>query len=518
MTEILETVERWRAAGRKVAIGTVVAVEFSAPRDPGAAMAVNDAGEVAGSVSGGCVEGAVYEEAQDVLRSGRPRLVTYGISDADAISVGLTCGGTLHVFVEMLDDEVFAALARAVRADRPIAVATHLDGATAGAKRVVDGDGKSFGSLGSAGLDHAVAGEAAALLATGETAVRTFGQDGEPVGVEVRVFINAFAPKPNMYVFGAIDFSRAMVHVGKDLGYRVSVIDARPIFATKQRFPQADEVVVSWPDEFLTNAPVEERTALIILTHDVKFDIPLIQVALRTPAGYIGAMGSRKTHANRIARLREAGIGEQQLARISAPIGLDIGARTPEETAISIAAEIIALRTGRQGGRLTGGAESGSRRRARFVCGQHVIVEDAFDVDAPVDAVWSLLKDIPRVASCIPGVEVTEVIDPRTYRAKASVKVGPVSVSYNATIAVESLDEAAHRAELAVKGDESRGRGGVSAKLISEVLPREGGSHVTLKSDAKISGIVATVGGRLIEGVAKKTIATFAENLRKLIA
>ncbi len=357
MIDILETLERWQGDGRQVAIATVVAVEFSAPRDPGAAMAVNDRGEVAGSVSGGCVEGAVYEEAQDVLRTGRARLVTYGISDADAISVGLTCGGTIHIFVEMLDGEILRRIARAARRDMPIALAIGLDGGIAGHERLVTNDGDTYGSMGNDGLDHAVSGEARALLAAGDTVIRTFGAEGEPVGLDVRVFIRSFAPKPNMYIFGAIDFSRAMVHVGKDLGYRVSVIDARPIFATRQRFPHADEVVVEWPDEFLGKAPIDERTALVILTHDAKFDIPLLQVALRTRAGYIGAMGSRRTHAERVEQLRAAGVSDADLARIKAPIGLDIGARTPEETAISIAAEIIAMRSGRKGGSLSKGTE-----------------------------------------------------------------------------------------------------------------------------------------------------------------
>jgi xanthine dehydrogenase accessory factor len=357
MIDILETLERWHGDGRRVAIATVVAVEFSAPRDPGAAMAVNDRGEVSGSVSGGCVEAAVYEEAQDVLRTGRPRLVTYGISDADAISVGLTCGGTIHIFVEMLDAEILRRIAQAVRGDAPIALSIGLDGAFVGHERLVTGDDDAYGSMGNDGLDHAVTGEARALLAAGDTVIRTFGADGEPVGLDVRVFIRSFAPKPNMYIFGAIDFSRAMVHVGKDLGYRVSVIDARPIFATRQRFLHADEVVVEWPDEFLNRAPIDERTALVILTHDAKFDIPVLQVALRTPAGYIGAMGSRRTHAERVEKLRAAGVTEEELARIKAPIGLDIGARTPEETAISIAAEIIAMRSGRKGGSLSKSTE-----------------------------------------------------------------------------------------------------------------------------------------------------------------
>ena len=250
---------------------------------------------------------------------------------------------------------IFDRLAAALRTDTPVALVTRIDGAQAGAKLLVFA-GEVLGDLGTPGLNAAAAGEARALLAVGQTAMRTFGEDGEPVGVEVRLCIAAYAPKPDMYVFGAIDFSRAMARIGKYLGYRVTVIDARPIFATKQRIPDADDVVVAWPDEFLSGAPVDNRTALIVLTHDVKFDIPLLQVALRTDAGYIGAMGSRRTHANRIEELRRAGVSDADLARISAPIGLDIGARTPEETAISIAAEIVALRERRHGGRLAEGS------------------------------------------------------------------------------------------------------------------------------------------------------------------
>jgi xanthine dehydrogenase accessory factor len=249
---------------------------------------------------------------------------------------------------------IFDRLAEALHADQPVALVTRIDGARAGAKLLVFDD-EVFGDLGTPGLNVAAAGEARALLAVGETAMRTFGENGEPVGVEVRLFIAAYAPKPSMYVFGAIDFSRAVARIGKYLGYGVTVIDARPVFATKARIPDADEVVVAWPDEWLERAPVDSRTALIILTHDVKFDIPLLLVALRTGAGYIGAMGSRRTHANRIEELKRASVSDADLERISAPIGLDIGARTPEETAISIAAEIIALREKRAGGRLNAG-------------------------------------------------------------------------------------------------------------------------------------------------------------------
>jgi len=241
---------------------------------------------------------------------------------------------------------LFERLALAIHSETPVALATRLDDVRPGAKLLVDTRGVE-GDLGSEGLDRAVAAEARALLSAAQTAVRNFGLDGEPTRLEARVFIQTFAPKPDMYIFGAIDFSRAMATLGKYLGYRITVIDARPVFATPERLPDADEIVISWPDEFLEKARV-----LIVLTHDVKFDIPLLRVALRTEAGYIGVMGSRRTHANRVAALREAGVDDAGLARLYAPVGIDIGARTPEETAISIAAEIIASRSGRAGGRL----------------------------------------------------------------------------------------------------------------------------------------------------------------------
>ena len=351
MIDVIEPIARWRERGLRIAVATVVGVERSAPRDPGSSLAVNSEGEVAGSVSGGCVEGAVYEEAQDAIATGRARLVTYGISDDDAIAVGLTCGGIIDVFIQPLDESLFDDFRAAIRADRPVSLVTRLDGDEVGAQLLVDDDGMR-GRLGSAGLDRAAADEARARLAVGAHARRTLGADGEPIGTDVHLFIEAHAPKPVMYIFGAIDFSRAMAHVGTYLGYRVVVVDARPIFATKQRIPDADEVIVAWPDEYLASARVDARSAIIVLTHDVKFDVPLLQVALKTPARYVGAMGSRNTHAKRITALREAGIGDADLARVHAPIGLDIGARTPEETAISIAAEIVAVREERDGGQL----------------------------------------------------------------------------------------------------------------------------------------------------------------------
>lgn len=249
---------------------------------------------------------------------------------------------------------IFERLANALRTEQPATLVTVIEGEFVGAKLFVD-EQSSAGDLGTPGLNYAAEAEARALLAQGVTAQRSFGRDGEPVGNDVRLFIQSFAPKPDMYVFGAVDFSRAMARIGKYLGYRVTVIDARPVFATPERIPDADRVVVAWPDEFLMRAPVGPRTAIVVLTHDEKFDVPLLCVAVRTNAGFIGAMGSRRTHAERVVALRAAGLGDDELERISAPIGLDIGARTPEETAISIAAEIVAARAGRSGGRLRDG-------------------------------------------------------------------------------------------------------------------------------------------------------------------
>ncbi|MGH8930736.1 MAG: XdhC family protein [Egibacteraceae bacterium] len=359
MRDVLESLQRWYTAGVPVALATVVAVRKSAPRQPGASMAVTPGGEVAGSVSGGCVEGAVFEESQAVLASGAAKRLSYGISDDDAFSIGLTCGGEIDLFVEVLDRQrlpSFETLVASIQAEEPVAVATVLDpggtGLPIGAKLVVWPD-RAEGNLGQEDLDVAVAEDTRGLLLQGQTAQRRYGGQGERRLDDVAVFIQSFAPKPRMYVFGAIDFAAAVARIGSFLGYYVTVCDARKIFATSKRFPQADEVIVEWPHRFLPNAPIDARTVICVLTHDPKFDVPLLEVALRTDAGYIGAMGSRRTHEDRLARLRERGLTEGEISRLRSPIGLDIGGRTPEETAVSIAAEIIQLRWGGGGRPLT---------------------------------------------------------------------------------------------------------------------------------------------------------------------
>ena len=371
MREVMPELLEWWRDGKTVGVATVVATWRSAPRPAGASMLVGPDGEAVGSVSGGCVEGAVYELSQEVVESGEPVLERYGISDDDAFAVGLTCGGILDVFVEKVSVETFpelGAVADDVAAGRPVAVATvieHPDPTRLGRRIVVRPDDVvgtfgltgSVGSLGSTRADDAVVDDARGLLAAGRSETLTYGPDGQRRGEGMRVFVSAYAPKPRMLVFGAIDFAAAVAKVGSMLGYYVTVCDARPVFATKSRFKDADEVVVEWPHRYLAAeveaGRVDARTVMAVLTHDPKFDVPLLEVALRLPdVAYIGAMGSRRTHDDRLKRLVEAGLTSQEIGRLSSPIGLDLGARTPEETAISIAAEIIALRWGGDGGRL----------------------------------------------------------------------------------------------------------------------------------------------------------------------
>ncbi|CCH27817.1 XdhC/CoxI family protein [Actinosynnema sp. NPDC047251] len=360
MRDVLAELARRVAAGETVGVGTVVATFSSAPRPPGAAMLVGAAGEVVGSVSGGCVEGAVYELAQEVVAGGQPVLRRYGVSDDDAFAVGLTCGGIIDVYVEAVSAESFPQLPdvlAAVRAREPVAVATVVGHPDWVGRRLVVWPDRVAGDVPSARARDAIADDARGLLAAGRSATLHYGPDGQRRGEGLAVFVNSFEPPPRLLVFGAIDFAAAMARLGAFLGYRVTVCDARPVFATNSRFPEADEVVVDWPHRYLAREAdegrVDGRTVVAVLTHDPKFDVPLLEVALRLKLGYVGAMGSRRTHDDRVRRLREAGLADDELAGLASPIGLDLGARTPEETAVSIAAEIIALRWGGGGGRLT---------------------------------------------------------------------------------------------------------------------------------------------------------------------
>ncbi|MHC3469794.1 XdhC family protein [Streptomyces sp. 7R007] len=362
MLDIAEELNRWVEQGRDFAVATVVAVGGSAPRQPGAALAVDADGTAIGSVSGGCVEGAVYALCEQALRDGESVLERFGYSDEDAFAVGLTCGGVIDILVTPV---------RAGDPARPVlavALAAAARGEAAAVARIVTGppevlgrallvrpDGSRDGGFGAhPELDRTVAGEAGAFLDAGRTGTLEIGEQGSRCGAPLTVLVESSVPPPRMIVFGAIDFASALVRIGKFLGYHVTVCDARPVFATRARFPEADEIVVEWPHRYLERTAVDDRSVLCVLTHDAKFDVPLLTAALRLPVAYVGAMGSRRTHLERNERLREAGVTERELARLRSPIGLDLGARTPEETALSIASEIVARRRGGSGVPLTG--------------------------------------------------------------------------------------------------------------------------------------------------------------------
>ena len=325
MRDILGTLERWVDAGLPVALGSVVERVGSAPREPGAAIGVSGPGELAGSVTGGCVDPEVVGAAKEVLAGAPGRLLRFGLDDEDSVGVGLSCGGTIAVAVYALDPEIVPALADAVGAASPAAVTVRLDEPGFGEQQLFVGE--------QAG-DSPLADAVHPLLELGESAVV------ETAGGEV-VFVETFAPRPNLYLFGVSEHVTALARLGRFLGYRVTVCDTRSELLTPERMPDADELVAEWPDRFLQTAKVDSRTAICLLTHDRRFDVPGLLEALKTPAGYIGAIGSRRTAAERERLLRAEGAGATDLARIRAPIGLPLGARTPEEVAVAIGAELI---------------------------------------------------------------------------------------------------------------------------------------------------------------------------------
>ncbi|GAA2810554.1 XdhC/CoxI family protein [Saccharopolyspora taberi] len=345
MRDIAEQLLEWAGAGERFAIASVVGVRGSAPRGPGAAMAVKADGAVLGSLSGGCIEGSVHEAALEALRTDQPSRHDYDYDPDDPFAVGLTCGGEIDVHIQPVDPRRDAALVSALRATvrgEPVALARAL---ATGAAVAVWPD-RVEGSTVDPELDDRIAVEARGMLAQDVTGLRALCGDDA-------VFVESWATPPRMLVFGAIDYAAALARQGKFLGYHVTVCDARAVFATAARFPDADEVVVRWPHQYLAECDVDERTVICVLTHDAKFDVPVLERALRGNAGYVGALGSRRTHADRLRRLREAGLTDAELDRLHSPIGLDLRASTPEETAVSIAAEIIATRTRGSGRSLT---------------------------------------------------------------------------------------------------------------------------------------------------------------------
>jgi xanthine dehydrogenase accessory factor len=356
MREVLPALLAAYQRGDKVAMGTVVRTWRSAPRPAGASMLVIDGGEAVGSVSGGCVEGALYEVGNEIIADGGYRYETYGVSDGDAYAVGLTCGGILEVFIEPVNAETWPELpgiSASIEAGEPVAVATIVKGPHGVGRHLVVRESGVEGDLGTSRLNDTVGADVLGLLESGTTGFLHYGSEGERLGTDLEVFVASYSPAPRMVIFGAIDFSAALAKAGKLLGFHVTVVDAREIFATRKRMPDADEVVVDWPHRWLDSQTIDSRTVICVLTHDPKFDVPALKSAVTTKAAYIGAMGSRRTHEDRVIRLKEAGLTDEEIARIHSPIGLDLGARTPEETAISIAAEIVQARWGGSGKALT---------------------------------------------------------------------------------------------------------------------------------------------------------------------
>jgi xanthine dehydrogenase accessory factor len=348
-------VREWIAAGRELAIATLVETAGSSPLEAGAMMMIDADGHVEGSVTGGCIEAALVEEAREVLAGGPPRVRTYGITDDEAAGVGLMCGGTVSVFVERLREEPARVLDEVLAAaieGRPAALAILLDGPEAGSRLGLV-EKRSVGTLAAAELlDRSVEREMGGMLERGITTLRRYGADGAAMGSDLRVHIQAFAEAPRMVIFGAIDFSVAVASLARALGYRATIVDARTPFLASPRFSSVAEVVVDWPDSYLAGQKLSPRDVVLVFTHDPKFDEPALIAALGSGAGYVGALGSRRTQRDRAKRLREAGVAEEEIGRIAAPCGLDIGARTPAETAVSILAEVIAMQHGRAAVRL----------------------------------------------------------------------------------------------------------------------------------------------------------------------
>jgi xanthine dehydrogenase accessory factor len=354
MRDVLATIQNWRAEGKDVALATVVKIEGSAPRREGARLAVSDAGEMSGSVSGGCVENDVIHHAQKVLASGTPRLLNYAISDDMIWDVGLACGGAVHVWIERLADttnpqptpqsQLQIALERALVEEHTIVQAISLDGPTPGEKLLVWPSGETTGSLGSEALDRQVVADALALMARPRAELRAYAKPA------AQVFVEVFSPPPHLVILGGVHIAIPLTTIAKTLGYQVTIADPRTQFANRDRFPYADHIIPKWPRKAVEELEITSSTYCVVLTHDPKIDEPALKSLLGKGAGYIGAIGSRKTHTERFERMARLGIDAGQLAEVYAPIGLDLGAETPEEIALAILAEIVAVRRGALGG------------------------------------------------------------------------------------------------------------------------------------------------------------------------
>jgi len=312
MREVLDELSQWTREGEEVAIATVIETWGSSPRPLGSKMVVTRSGKMAGSVSNGCIEGAVFEEAQKVLKSGKPKIAAFGVADDVAFEVGLACGGHIEVFIEPMSG-LHAMVLERLRRNQPVTLRTNL-----------------------------VTGEADVVENWTPAASELAHREGD-------VFVEPYRRSAHLVIIGAIHIAIPLHRLAKLMGYRVTVIDARAKFASRERFPEADELIVAWPDEAMSTVTVDNSTYVVILTHDPKFDLPALRSVLRKPAGYVGAIGSRKTNANRFDALRKEGFTEEEISRVHGPIGLDLGSRGAEETALGILAEVTAVRFGGTG-------------------------------------------------------------------------------------------------------------------------------------------------------------------------
>jgi xanthine dehydrogenase accessory factor len=345
MQDVIAAIEAWQEQGQPVALATVTSTWGSAPRQPGAKLALTAAGQIAGSVSGGCVESEVVAQGQDVLASGKPRLLHFGVADETAWSVGLACGGKLEVFVAPLAPDLLATVQGWLAAERPGAVVTVVAGPTdlVGQQLLLDGSNQPGGILG-AGVDEAAGAAARAALASGHSERIVLESAQGPL----TLFIDVVLPPLTLLAIGGGHVTIALTQLAAVAGYRTIVVDPRRAFASAERFPHVDRLISAWPRQALQEIRITPATAVALLSHDPKIDDPALEAALASDAFYVGALGSRRTHEQRQARLLAAGLSEAALARIHAPIGLDLGAQSPEEVALAVMAEIVAVWHGRR--------------------------------------------------------------------------------------------------------------------------------------------------------------------------
>jgi xanthine dehydrogenase accessory factor len=343
MQELLSEIDRWRAQGRPIALATVIETWGSAPRGVGSKMSLTPDGQMAGSVSGGCVEGAVFETGAGILKSGLPQLLHFGVADETAWEVGLACGGTIEVFVQPLNLISYDRIRSALDAEQAIAVITVVRGPQAmlGREITLDADGQHVGTLGP-GLDERAVDAARAALSEGRSGRVVL--DPHPADEPLEVFIDVMLPSPTLVMIGGVHIAIALTTIANALGYETIVIDPRQVFAGEPRFTHADRLIRAWPDKALAQVTLGRSTAIATLTHDPKIDDPALNIALASPAFYVGALGSSRTNEKRRKRLLAKGVTEEQMARLHAPIGLDIGAQTPEEIALAVMAQIVAVR------------------------------------------------------------------------------------------------------------------------------------------------------------------------------